>query len=146
MVTRYQPTTRRAATVADDSEPTTPTMAPCFECHGTGTERVAMAGRWYVVDCLNCRGDGTLADDADVRGDDLAERCPDDHSRRSAMARPVGHAPICAGCGRRGVAINNKPLTVPVWCPACRPRPVPAPRPAPLGMDFDLAALAAIAA
>jgi len=46
-----------------DPEPPTlaaPTAFPCSECHGTGTERVAAAGRWFMVACLACDGAGTL--------------------------------------------------------------------------------------
>jgi len=89
-----------------DPEPPTPAAPaafPCFECHGTGTERVATpAGGWALVPCLGCDGAGTLPADVDVRGDDLAESAPDDHTRRAAMARPAPAPAVCAGCDGRG--------------------------------------------
>ena len=107
-----------------DPEPPTPAAPaafPCAECHGTGTERVAAAGRWFVVACLACDGAGALPADVDVRGDDLAESAPDDHTRRSAMARPA--PAVCAGCDGRGwhrhASATFPSVTYRTTCRAC---------------------------
>ncbi len=61
-----------------------PTLVPCLECRGGGTEQVqGLSGAWYEVSCLHCDGAGEIeeADPGEGDGDTSAHDAPYDAGR-----------------------------------------------------------------